>query len=69
MTFVGVCAVGGCANGATHLVSIPCLIDGRAGELDGVPICDDHNIEALPSDYMVVGPVQRLLPDPTRLTP
>lgn len=43
--YLGVCAVGGCANSATHVVSIPCRVDGFAGELDGVYICDDHTIE------------------------
>lgn len=47
MTYLGACAVGGCANSATHTVSIPCLVDGRAGELDGVNICDDHTIGAI----------------------
>ena len=41
-----VCGVEGCANWGTHTVSVPCLVDGGAGEL-AVPICDDHEIEAL----------------------
>lgn len=41
---LNICAVGGCANTATHEALAPVRVDGQAGELE-ISLCDEHEIE------------------------